>query len=231
MTCEQRRETIVKAALPLFARNGFSSTTTRELAKAAGVSEALIYKHFPSKESLYSEIQAYVYRGRDRFLQKLSALQPSTATLVHVVYYAVRTNLVCCGMDSVNMETRQRMLLNSCLEDGSFARFMFHNRVCDYMARITESVDAAIAAGDLLATPGRQQNPILFAYHLATMVSTTHLPDRPVVDYGSPREDLLHQVVLFCLRGVGLSEAAISSHYDPKGLASFYGTENVGNNF
>ena len=40
---EQRRTAIVKAALPLFARKGFANTTTRELAEAAGVSEALNY--------------------------------------------------------------------------------------------------------------------------------------------------------------------------------------------
>ncbi|PYM09743.1 MAG: hypothetical protein DME18_17505 [Verrucomicrobia bacterium] len=51
LSAEERREAIVKAALPLFARKGFANTTTRELADAAGVSEALIYKHFPSKES------------------------------------------------------------------------------------------------------------------------------------------------------------------------------------
>jgi AcrR family transcriptional regulator len=225
MTSEERRDTIVMAALPLFAKNGFARTTTRELAGAAQVSEALIYKHFPSKESLYAEIQAFVYRGRDQILQRLSALTPSTDTLVHVLYYVVRSNLVCCGTESVGMETRQRMLLNSCLEDGSFARFMFHNRVCDYMNQISASVDAALAAGDLLASPGRRQNAIYFAYHLATMVSTMHLPGGPVVDYGAPREDLLHEVVLFSLRGMGLKESAISRLYDPIRLAAFFSGE------
>ena len=47
---DERRAAIVKAVLPLFARQGFSNTTTRQLAEAAGVSEALLYKHFPSKD-------------------------------------------------------------------------------------------------------------------------------------------------------------------------------------
>jgi len=219
----QRREAIVTAALPLFARNGFARTTTRELAKAAGVSEALIYKHFPSKESLYTQIQAYVYRGRDRILQKLSALKPSTSTLIYVIYYIVRTNLICCGRECVSMELRQRMLLNSCIEDGSFARFMFHNRFSDYMARITASVDAAIAAGDLADNPKRKRNRLFFAHHLATMISTMHFPGGAVIDYGASRAGLLHEVVLFCLRGMGLKESAIKQYYDPKALELFFG--------
>ena len=39
---DERRQTIVDAAVPLFARKGFAGTTTRELAEAAGISEALV---------------------------------------------------------------------------------------------------------------------------------------------------------------------------------------------
>jgi len=42
----------VAAARDTFAAKGFDGTTTRELARAAGVSEALLYKYFPGKESL-----------------------------------------------------------------------------------------------------------------------------------------------------------------------------------
>src|SRR5438034_5460246 len=94
LSAEQRREAIVRAALPLFARHGFANTTTKELASAAGVSEALLYKHFPSKESLYAEIQNYGCQGCDPELQKLLALGPSTSTLVHIVYYVMRVNII-----------------------------------------------------------------------------------------------------------------------------------------
>ena len=41
------------AALPLFARRGYAETTTKDLARAAGISEALLYRHFPSKRELF----------------------------------------------------------------------------------------------------------------------------------------------------------------------------------
>jgi len=52
----ERREEIVRAAMDLFARKGFNGTTTRDLALAAGVSEALIFKFFPHKDTLYTAI-------------------------------------------------------------------------------------------------------------------------------------------------------------------------------
>ena len=46
---DERRKAIVAAAVPLFARKGFAGTTTRELAEAAGISEALLFRHFPEQ--------------------------------------------------------------------------------------------------------------------------------------------------------------------------------------
>src|SRR5215467_9401581 len=48
-----RREQILDAAMDLFARLGFRGATTRRIAEAAGVNEAIIFRHFPSKEDLY----------------------------------------------------------------------------------------------------------------------------------------------------------------------------------
>jgi AcrR family transcriptional regulator len=53
---DARRAQIVKASMALFARKGFSGTTSRALARAAGVSEALIFRLFPTKRALYDAI-------------------------------------------------------------------------------------------------------------------------------------------------------------------------------
>src|SRR6185295_2064775 len=53
MTAEARREKILATSLSLFAKKGFAATKTKDLARAAGVSEAMIFKLFPDKESLY----------------------------------------------------------------------------------------------------------------------------------------------------------------------------------
>jgi len=52
----ERRAAILGSAASLFATRGFAGVTTRELAAAAGVSEATLYKHFPDKEAMYGAI-------------------------------------------------------------------------------------------------------------------------------------------------------------------------------
>lgn len=57
-SAQDRQASLIGAAATLFAAKGFSGTTTRDIAKAAGVSEALLYKHFPTKRALYGAILA-----------------------------------------------------------------------------------------------------------------------------------------------------------------------------
>ena len=62
-----RRQQILDAVIDLFSRRGFNGTTTREIAKAAGVNEALIFRHFARKEDLYAAIlQQGAHRGDTR---------------------------------------------------------------------------------------------------------------------------------------------------------------------
>src|SRR5436190_11731667 len=56
LTSEERRASIVEAAIRLFAEKGFRGTTTRELAAAVGVTEPVLYEHFRTKSDLYSAI-------------------------------------------------------------------------------------------------------------------------------------------------------------------------------
>lgn len=53
LPAEQRREGIVDAATRCFAERGFGGTTTSSVASAAGVNEALVFRHFGSKQQLY----------------------------------------------------------------------------------------------------------------------------------------------------------------------------------
>lgn len=53
---QDRQASLISAATSLSAANGFTGTTTKQIAKAAGVSEALLFKHFPTKHALYTAI-------------------------------------------------------------------------------------------------------------------------------------------------------------------------------
>jgi AcrR family transcriptional regulator len=56
MAAVDRRLQIVQVAMRLFSERGFRGTTTKEIAHAAGVSEAIIFRHFATKEELYTAI-------------------------------------------------------------------------------------------------------------------------------------------------------------------------------
>ncbi|MDX9912294.1 MAG: TetR/AcrR family transcriptional regulator [Phycisphaerales bacterium] len=62
----QRREQLLDCAADLFARNGYARATTSELAKAAGVTEPVIYRHFKSKKELFV---ALIERTGERSMQ------------------------------------------------------------------------------------------------------------------------------------------------------------------
>lgn len=56
MTGDARREQILAAAVDLFSQRGFSGTTTKQIAIASGVSEAMVFRHFATKDALYDAI-------------------------------------------------------------------------------------------------------------------------------------------------------------------------------
>src|SRR6185503_18729995 len=56
MAGEERRLQILRVAVSLFSERGFRGTTTKEIAHAAGVSEAMVFRHFATKEELYAAI-------------------------------------------------------------------------------------------------------------------------------------------------------------------------------
>jgi AcrR family transcriptional regulator len=52
-TAAERREVLVEAAVAAFAEHGFHGTPTTEIAKAAGISQAYLFRLFPTKSELY----------------------------------------------------------------------------------------------------------------------------------------------------------------------------------
>src|ERR1700683_4503595 len=56
MTGNDRRNQLIEVALDLFYRKGFGGTTTKEIATAAGVTEAIIFRHFPTKQALSTAV-------------------------------------------------------------------------------------------------------------------------------------------------------------------------------
>lgn len=56
MSGDERRKQILQIAIKLFSNHGFSGTTTKKIAQEAGVSEAMVFRHFATKSELYHAI-------------------------------------------------------------------------------------------------------------------------------------------------------------------------------
>jgi AcrR family transcriptional regulator len=207
---DERRKAIVAAAVPLFARKGFAGTTTRELAEAAGISEALLFKHFPSKQLLYREILRLGCEG-DPALEKLAMLQPSTATLVCMVRFMVRRFLLGDEIERAELDSRLRLVLHSFLEDGAYAHELFETVSDRVIPLFSASLEAAIAAGDVTQGGGRPANRFWFAQHVAALMAFAALSGNNCVPYEGSIEDLVEEAGAFVLRGIGMSDAAIAA--------------------
>ncbi|HEX8343275.1 MAG TPA: helix-turn-helix domain-containing protein, partial [Actinoplanes sp.] len=83
MSPEQRREMIIKAALPLVTAHG-AAVTTQQVARAAGIGEATIFRVFADKEALLDAVMAEALRP-DTVLAELATIsldQPLADRLV-----------------------------------------------------------------------------------------------------------------------------------------------------
>jgi TetR/AcrR family transcriptional regulator len=73
---EDRKRQLLRIAIESFARKGFGGTKTKDIAAAAGVSEAILFRHFATKEDLYHAIldMKGTRDGTNRYLRELDAL-------------------------------------------------------------------------------------------------------------------------------------------------------------
>lgn len=212
MTSDLRRQLILGAAKRCFARNGFAGTTTKSVAAAAAISEGLLFKHFPSKAALYAEILAEECEA-DPDLAHLLGQEPSTGTLVELVKGMVGHFMhVADGPDELEAQ-RIRLMTNSHLDDGEFARLLY-DKIGNLIGPVfSASLERAVAAGDAVRIGDEPINLFWFAHHTVLMAALTRLPSVPCLSYGNAA-DVERQLCQFILRGIGLSEAAIAFHLD-----------------
>jgi len=210
MTSDLRRQLILGAAKRCFSRHGFAGTTTKSVAAAAAISEALLFKHFPSKAALYAEILSEECEA-DPELAHLLGQEPSTAALVHLVKSMVRY-FVQIGSDQEEAQ-RLRLMVTSHLDDGEFARLLYAKVEKLLGPMFLASLENAVKAGDATRIGSEPFNLFWFIHHTAMMAALTRLPAAPCLSYGNA-PDLERQLSEFLLRGIGLNEAAIRSHLD-----------------
>ncbi|MBS0263675.1 MAG: TetR/AcrR family transcriptional regulator, partial [Planctomycetes bacterium] len=200
LSSEERRAAIIRAVRHVFAEKGFDGTTTRALADAAGVSEALLFKHFPNKEALFSAMQQACCTEQDqgRF-ERLSLLEPSASTLVLMVHFLTSRIILGNGAPADERLIQNRLMLRSLAEDGEFARSFLQRLANLWIPKIQECVQAAIAAGEAHPTsPAHAALAGWICQKDTVMVLMNSLPDTPAIYYATSRKTLVEAAVQFC---------------------------------
>lgn len=216
-----RKEAILVAAASVFARLGRDGATTKDIAKAAGISEALLYKHFSGKEALYEALENHCVEAHAVGTHLFDEATPSTATLVKGVAVLVQAVFAGIGEQQSHEDTK-RLVTASLLGDGRLAKAFLDRHVKPWIGVFEKSLQAAHSTGDIEEGIHVGKAEIWFVHHLAHTLHLISLPEGEPVDYGMPRQTLIESTVRFLLRGIGLKNAAINRDYDPKELKTIF---------
>jgi AcrR family transcriptional regulator len=126
MSAEDRKLQILRIAVHLFSRKGFGGTTTKEIAQAAGVSEAMVFRHFATKEELYSAILDHKACSGDT----MNPEEMVSEALKEKDDRAVFERLALGALTHHELDPEfQRLLLHSALEGHELAQMFFEKFV------------------------------------------------------------------------------------------------------
>lgn len=144
MAAEDRREQIIEVAVRLFSQKGFRGTTTKEIATAAGVNEAIIFRHFATKSDLYAAIMdrkacsTEVQAMRKALKEAMEAgddRQVFERLAFHTLEFHERD------------DSAMRLLLYSALEGHELADMIFRNHISKTQRQLADYVRKRIAEG------------------------------------------------------------------------------------
>ena len=142
LSAEERRASIITVAKRLFARTGFHGVSIDDIVSEVGVSPAILYRHFESKEGLYQA-----------FLQEFSATRESY--IEAVVADDIGFEQVLRGMTTVfvssitNHPDMLKMEMHSQLDDSSASQDFFLNRWKSFTDYIEFSLNELQALGKI----------------------------------------------------------------------------------
>jgi AcrR family transcriptional regulator len=205
-----RRASIIKAAQTVFAEHGYDGAKTQQIAAAAQVSEALIYRHFPSKTALYRAVLRSLIEEQDRIIAHVGAPPPSAQGLIETLHAHFSNSIR--GDDAPNAEGI-RVLLASLAGDSGFARLVYRRAQRLTWRSLEAALTAAVAAGEARDIGLAPRNAISFITHVSSMLQSSRMGVRPAMVYAGSPECVVRQAVWFCALGIGLTEEALRRYY------------------
>jgi AcrR family transcriptional regulator len=121
LKASERRAAILAVAKVLFSDKGYHGVSVDEIARRLGVSPAILYRHFPSKESLYEEVLNEIACKRESYVEAVVNSDGS--------FDDVLKKITGIYIDSVSKDPDYlRMEMQSALEGSDATRQFFDNR-------------------------------------------------------------------------------------------------------
>ena len=160
LPARERHQQILEMATKLFACQGYQGTTTKQIAAAAGVNEALVFRHFPRKEGLYwavIEAKCRARGARESLHRELRAGGRDDEAFARLAEGILQRN--------TNDTTLTRLLLFSALEQHRLSHRFFRTYVADYYEELARHIRRRIRAGAF-----RRTNALLAARGFLGMV-------------------------------------------------------------
>jgi len=137
--------------MKIFAAKGFQGTKTEEIAKAAGISEAMVFKFFKNKEDLYKAIISSTVKDHSKEISALRTEASNLPTILKdIVLHVIEQN----EKDT----TFIRLMLYSSLEEHEFAHNFMETHLLGETEEFTKAIEKGIQTGEY-----REVNPRLVA--------------------------------------------------------------------
>jgi AcrR family transcriptional regulator len=81
----ERRQALIETAIRVFSEGSYRGTTTAEIARAAGVSEPILYRHFASKRDLYLAALDHVWGKARASWEEALATTPDVSAAIEAI--------------------------------------------------------------------------------------------------------------------------------------------------
>lgn len=158
LSSEERKRKIVQTAVALFSQKGFSGTTTRELARKAGISEALLFRHFPDKKKLYQAILTTKMEEQiPALFDGFPQMEGLREILMELAFRIARQN--------ANDPSFMKLLLFSALEGNELSDLFFQRRTLPLVEFLKKHFRQGVQARRL-----KERDPELAARAFLAMV-------------------------------------------------------------
>ncbi|MBS1812684.1 MAG: TetR/AcrR family transcriptional regulator [Acidobacteria bacterium] len=144
MTAENRRQQIIDVAIRLFSQKGFRGTTTKEIALAAGVNEAIIFRHFATKRDLYSAIIDQKACATEMVAKQAEVAKAIEQRNDRKLFETLAMHIL---ESHDNDDTFMRLMFYSALEGHELSDMFFRNQVAERYREIATYIKERIHEG------------------------------------------------------------------------------------